>query len=168
MAYSSIDLTGCLLLLKHRRFSVKKCAGCTQGISSKELVMRARDNVYHVGCFACDRCKRILSTGEYFGMRAMRVYCKTDYEVVLREESQNVKARHGPGKGRPRKRRLTTAAAATAGIDGVGALTGERARPSLRAKTIEVLIKRTLSNKGRMMRLISFVFMTSALLFRPQ
>ncbi|KXJ18714.1 LIM/homeobox protein Lhx9 isoform X2 [Exaiptasia diaphana] len=99
----------------YKRFSIKKCSSCSQGISSKELVMRARDHVYHIGCFACDRCKRMLATGEYFGMRGMRIYCKEDYEELLREESHSGK---NTGKGRPRKRRLAAA------LDSVSALSG--------------------------------------------
>ncbi|XP_032240842.1 LIM/homeobox protein Lhx9 isoform X2 [Nematostella vectensis] len=93
----------------YRRFSVKKCSSCSQAISSKELVMRARDQVYHVNCFACDRCKRMLATGEYFGMRGIRIYCKEDYEELLREESRNPTKINSLSKGRPRKRRIATA-----------------------------------------------------------
>ncbi|XP_074624641.1 LIM/homeobox protein Lhx9-like isoform X3 [Acropora palmata] len=102
-----------------KRFSVKKCASCNQGISSKELVMRAREHVYHISCFACDRCKRILATGEYFGMRGMQIYCKADYEVVLREEAQTLKTALGSSstKGRPRKRKISVP------LEGVSALT---------------------------------------------
>ncbi|XP_073244727.1 LIM/homeobox protein Lhx9-like isoform X1 [Porites lutea] len=104
----------------YRRFSVKKCAGCNQGISSKELVMRARDQVYHISCFACERCKRILSTGEYFGMRGLRIFCKADYEVLLREEAHAMKSTLGSssGKGRPRKKKISMP------LEGVTALSG--------------------------------------------
>lgn len=47
-------------------------------MSSKELVMRAREQVYHISCFTCDHCKRILATEEYFGIRGMQIYCKAD------------------------------------------------------------------------------------------
>ena len=82
--------------------------------------MRAREHVYHISCFACDRCKRILATGEYFGMRGMQIYCKADYEVVLREEAQTLKTALGSSstKGRPRKRKISVP------LGGVSALTG--------------------------------------------
>ncbi|XP_029010816.1 LIM domain only protein 3-like isoform X1 [Betta splendens] len=32
------------------------CAACSKVIPAFEMVMRARDNVYHVDCFACQRC----------------------------------------------------------------------------------------------------------------
>ena len=82
--------------------------------------MRAREHVYHISCFACDRCKRILATGEYFGMRGMQIYCKADYEVVLREEAQILKTALGSSstKGRPRKRKISVP------LEGVSALTG--------------------------------------------
>ena len=108
-----------LFIVLFRRFSVQKCSACSQGITSKELVMRARDHVYHIGCFACDRCKRMLATGEYFGMRGMRIYCKEDYEELLREESRSGKT-SSSSKGRPRKRRLATT------LESVNALSGKR------------------------------------------
>ena len=82
--------------------------------------MRAREHVYHISCFACDRCKRILATGEYFGMRGMQIYCKADYEVVLQEEAQTLKMALGSSStnGRPRKIKISVP------LEGVSALTG--------------------------------------------
>ncbi|KAL3173240.1 hypothetical protein MRX96_012367 [Rhipicephalus microplus] len=37
----------------YRLFAVKRCARCQQGIFASELVMRARDLVYHLHCFTC-------------------------------------------------------------------------------------------------------------------
>lgn len=104
----------------YKRFSVNRCAACGQGISSKELVMRAREHVYHISCFACDRCKRILATGEYFGMRGMQIFCKADYEMILREEAQALKTTLGSSttKGRPRKKKMSVP------LEGVAALSG--------------------------------------------
>lgn len=79
--------------------------------------MRAREHVYHISCFACDRCKRILATGEYFGMRGMRIFCKADYEILLREEVQALKS--STSKGRPRKKKISVP------LEGVAALSGE-------------------------------------------
>ena len=102
-------LTQIGFLFSSRRFSVKTCASCNQGISSKELVMRAREHVYHISCFSCDRCKRILATGEYFGMHGMQIYCKADYEILLREEANAMKSTLGSSsaKGRPRKKKIS-------------------------------------------------------------
>lgn len=83
--------------------------------------MRARDQVYHISCFACERCKRILSTGEYFGMRGLRIFCKADYEVLLREEAHAMKSTLGSssGKGRPRKKKISMP------LEGVTSLSGD-------------------------------------------
>ena len=59
---------------------MKQCAGCHVEISSDQLVMKAKDHVYHLHCFRCACCQKVLSTGEYFGMRDEQLFCKTHYE----------------------------------------------------------------------------------------
>ncbi|KAL1117074.1 hypothetical protein AAG570_004402 [Ranatra chinensis] len=109
----------------HRLFGVKRCSRCQAGISSSELVMRARDEVYHLHCFSCASCGLLLTKGDHFGMRDGLVYCRPHYELLrtrdycgpvqLEEASPGATT---PGlvvdawtpapalKGRPRKRKL--------------------------------------------------------------
>uniref|UniRef100_T1J7L2 Apterous n=1 Tax=Strigamia maritima TaxID=126957 RepID=T1J7L2_STRMM len=65
-----------------RLFAVKRCARCHLGISSSELVMRARDLVYHVHCFTCASCNKPLTKGDHFGMKNSMVYCRLHYELI--------------------------------------------------------------------------------------
>ncbi|XP_033122559.1 LIM/homeobox protein Lhx9-like isoform X1 [Anneissia japonica] len=70
----------------YRRFSSKRCSRCNMGIPSGEMVMRARDLVYHLACFSCALCNRTLTTGEHFGMKDCLVYCRMHYETMLHGE----------------------------------------------------------------------------------
>lgn len=120
----------------YRLFAVKRCARCQQGIFANELVMRARDLVYHLHCFTCAWCNTVLTQGDYFGLKDNLVYCRTHYELLVqgepylpRDRRTNGSVGDQPGdhvqshdssyppmgnvrKGRPRKRK-----AADVGVD---------------------------------------------------
>lgn len=71
-----------------RRFSVQRCARCHLGISASEMVMRARDLVYHLNCFTCTTCGKMLTTGDHFGMKDSLVYCRLHFETLIQGEYQ--------------------------------------------------------------------------------
>ncbi len=51
--------SACRLLSLCRLFGVTgNCAACSKLIPAFEMVMRARDNVYHLDCFACQLCRQ--------------------------------------------------------------------------------------------------------------
>ncbi|EEB19660.1 Ultrabithorax, putative [Pediculus humanus corporis] len=62
-------------------FVMKRCARCQAAISSSELVMRARDFVFHVHCFTCTVCNSTLTKGDHFGLRDGAIYCRTHYDL---------------------------------------------------------------------------------------
>lgn len=76
------------LLFVRRRFSVQRCARCHLGISASEMVMRARDLVYHLNCFTCTTCSKMLTTGDHFGMKDSLVYCRLHFETLVQGEYQ--------------------------------------------------------------------------------
>ena len=57
-----------MLCVRGRLFGVK-CSGCGLGFDSVNLVMRARERVYHVDCFRCVACRRRLDSGDEFAAR---------------------------------------------------------------------------------------------------
>ena len=46
------------------------------------MVMHAKDFVYHVNCFSCTHCNRVLTTGDHFGMRDALIFCRQHFEML--------------------------------------------------------------------------------------
>ncbi|XP_076263902.1 protein apterous-like isoform X2 [Rhynchophorus ferrugineus] len=65
----------------YRLFGMKRCGRCQATILSSELVMRARDLVFHVHCFSCEVCNTPLTKGDHFGMRGCSVLCRLHFEI---------------------------------------------------------------------------------------
>jgi len=70
----------------NRLFGIK-CTKCTLGFSSSDLVMRARDNVYHIECFRCSVCSRQLLPGDEFSVRDDELLCRADHGLALERGS---------------------------------------------------------------------------------
>nr|XP_024217311.1 LIM/homeobox protein Lhx9-like isoform X2 [Halyomorpha halys] len=87
----------------YRLFSCRRCSRCGMGISSSELVMRARDEVFHLHCFSCTTCGVLLTKGDTFGMRGGALFCRPHYDP----EEPPLSPAWGP-RGRPRKRKLSS------------------------------------------------------------
>ena len=69
-----------------RRFAVKQCSRCHEGITANELVMKARHLVFHLGCFTCASCNKVLTTGDHFGISGDTVFCRQHYQLALRTD----------------------------------------------------------------------------------
>ncbi|XP_048832800.1 LIM homeobox transcription factor 1-alpha [Brienomyrus brachyistius] len=55
-----------------------RCGGCSGAIGPSELVMRARESVYHLCCFCCSVCARRLRKGDRCVLRDGRLLCARD------------------------------------------------------------------------------------------
>jgi hypothetical protein len=47
------------------------------------MVMRAKENTYHLECFACQRCSHRFCVGDKFYLLDNRVLCEYDYEEEM-------------------------------------------------------------------------------------
>lgn len=73
----------------------RKCHGCCQSIAPNELVMRARNLIFHLGCFKCLVCDRQLNTGDEFGLgKDGLVYCRMHYFYHIQQQPQNMEHLH--------------------------------------------------------------------------
>lgn len=75
-------------------FAVKRCTRCGQDIYASDLVMRVRDNVYHLGCFTCAWCNVTLCPGDYFGLIGNLVYCRAHYTIRSFHQGNNHTSNH--------------------------------------------------------------------------
>ncbi|XP_054160623.1 insulin gene enhancer protein isl-1-like isoform X2 [Oppia nitens] len=57
-----------------------KCANCSKSFSKSDLVMRARNKIYHIDCFRCIACSRQLTRGDEFALRDDGLFCKAHHE----------------------------------------------------------------------------------------
>jgi len=73
-------------MLLCRLFGIK-CAKCNMGFCSSDLVMRARDNVYHMECFRCSVCSRHLLPGDEFSLREDELLCRADHGLLAERAS---------------------------------------------------------------------------------
>ncbi|XP_020742656.1 insulin gene enhancer protein ISL-2 [Odocoileus virginianus] len=78
-----------------RLFGIK-CAKCQVGFSSSDLVMRARDSVYHIECFRCSVCSRQLLPGDEFSLREHELLCRADHGLLLERAAAGSPRSPGP------------------------------------------------------------------------
>ena len=50
--------------------------------------MRARHRTYHVQCFRCSLCQRVLMPGDEFGMHHEGLYCRPHHDMLLAQSGQ--------------------------------------------------------------------------------
>ncbi|XP_071444860.1 uncharacterized protein [Hetaerina americana] len=82
-------------------FGVKRCARCHDTITASELVMRARDLVFHLRCFTCFACGTALSKGDHFAMRHSSVFCRLHFASTAPHEHHHLLLHHAGANRRP-------------------------------------------------------------------
>jgi hypothetical protein len=65
---------------------MRRCARCQAAILFTEMVMRARDLVFHVHCFTCAVCNSTFNKGDQFGLKDSTVLCQIHYELAVSEQ----------------------------------------------------------------------------------
>ena len=65
----------------------RQCSRCLLDIQPSDLVMKARNCLFHVECFRCARCDATLKKGDFFGMFENILYCQLHYEMMTSDTS---------------------------------------------------------------------------------
>lgn len=65
---------------------LQRCAGCQQPITKVDLVLRIRNQTFHMGCFRCVVCSAILQPGEEIAYRRDMPYCLRDAKLAMPEK----------------------------------------------------------------------------------
>jgi len=65
------------------RYGWKHCARCSTSIAATELVMRVKQLVYHINCFACVECNEHFSAGEQYALVGESIYCRAHYQQLV-------------------------------------------------------------------------------------
>uniref|UniRef100_UPI00358FCB0E LIM domain only protein 3-like isoform X3 n=1 Tax=Myxine glutinosa TaxID=7769 RepID=UPI00358FCB0E len=63
------------------------CAACSKLIPAFEMVMRVRESVYHLDCFACQLCSQRFCVGDKFFLKNNMILCQSDYEETSAKET---------------------------------------------------------------------------------
>ena len=70
-------------MLTTRRLFGTKCERCGRSFGTDDLVMRAKNKIYHLDCFRCVACDKKLVPGDEFALRHDGLFCKDDHQVDL-------------------------------------------------------------------------------------
>ncbi|TKR93908.1 hypothetical protein L596_008276 [Steinernema carpocapsae] len=68
-----------------------KCVRCERVFDRQDLVMRARNLVFHVNCFTCYSCDRHLAPGEEYVVKEEELYCRLDCDALINAEPSSNK-----------------------------------------------------------------------------
>ncbi|OWA50973.1 putative LIM/homeobox protein Awh [Hypsibius exemplaris] len=88
-----------------------RCSKCCRAIAATDWVRKAKASVYHLACFACDTCKRQLSTGEEFTLATIEgdihLLCKSHY-IDTQDGSSDSDNSSTSSNGKPKTKRMRT------------------------------------------------------------
>uniref|UniRef100_A0A158R3Y7 Homeobox domain-containing protein n=1 Tax=Syphacia muris TaxID=451379 RepID=A0A158R3Y7_9BILA len=65
-----------------------KCNRCDRVFSKTDLVMRAQNLIYHVGCFSCLACDKRLLPGDQFVIKDDELYCHSNCSDIVNIDEQ--------------------------------------------------------------------------------
>ncbi|CAF0790184.1 unnamed protein product [Didymodactylos carnosus] len=75
-----------------KRYCRRICSRCHMLIRPNELIMRAKQYIYHLECFSCISCNHRLHPGDEFGLKDDELFCRVhyyEYELYLPSSSIN-------------------------------------------------------------------------------
>nr|CAD2144956.1 unnamed protein product [Meloidogyne enterolobii] len=62
----------------YNRLFIQHCQRCGIPCQRNDMVMRARQLIFHINCFTCIVCQKPLNTGETFLLRQNEIFCRPE------------------------------------------------------------------------------------------
>ncbi|XP_038114638.1 LIM homeobox transcription factor 1-beta [Culex quinquefasciatus] len=79
---------------QHQQKVSRECYGCGERIAPNEMVMRAKNHVFHLNCFLCYTCNRPLQKGEPFSLKSGKLICQHDLEKDMYSSLHPIHSHH--------------------------------------------------------------------------
>ncbi|XP_029921340.1 LIM homeobox transcription factor 1-beta-like isoform X2 [Myripristis murdjan] len=118
----------------YQRLFAIKCSGCLDKIAPTDLVMRALENFYHLGCFCCCACERQLCKGDEFVLKEGQLLCKSDYK--REQDLLSTVSPDSSDSGKSEDEDMDVKPARCSGAQGKGNNDGKDPRRAKRPRTI--------------------------------
>nr|AAW23082.1 Islet [Oikopleura dioica] len=93
----------------YERLYMEHCAKCDHALQPTDLVHKVKNCTFHVDCFSCSSCVRVLVSGDEFLLIETRLFCRPCHELESEQSRQNqFRCREMERRNKPKTTRVRT------------------------------------------------------------